>query len=220
MAILEDLISSGELKGKTICYYPGSFDPPHKGHEYIAREVVRRGFCDFSLAFAVWGDDRYKKRTDTKCRIEMLFSLFANDPNVIVTERNPIQLQNALAECGAKFVGLIGSDAALFYASREKDLREFMSGIRIDENDGRNDVSRGDVFIPADSFVVSDRKGFDFPPDKMPDGRKIIGRLDTSETYPISSEEIRKAIRAGGDSKSVLSGSVVELVNRYGLYRL
>ncbi|MDR0968040.1 MAG: hypothetical protein LBL99_00175 [Holosporaceae bacterium] len=233
MAVLEDLISKNALQNKTICYYPGSFDPPHKGHEYIARETVRRGFCDFTLIFAIWGDDVFKKRTPTKIRIETLFSLFKDDPNVIVTKLNPFQLQNALTEPTKRsennrlfvtpkndvgFVGLIGSDMARFYADHEEYLREFMIGEKLTEKDDRDEVSRGDVCLPAKAFIVADRKGFSFSPKEMPDGRKILGRLDTGDNYPISSAEIRKTLADNEDASSVLSESVVEIIKKYNLY--
>jgi nicotinic acid mononucleotide adenylyltransferase len=283
MAVLENLLSNENslLKSKTICYYPGSFDPLHKGHEYIAREVVCRGFCDFVLIFAVWGDDCYKKRSDTNFRIDMLFSAFKDDPNVIVTRYNPFQLQNALTipidekfvipKYGNKFVGLLGSDTALFYANHEEFLRDFMRGIRLNrvsplsealkpypsssseakdpenfcdryvdpssdsvrlkddgpwremksprlkEKDDLDEVFRGDICLPIDSFIVADRDGFPFSKDEMPDGRKIIGRLDVGKKYPIASENIRKAITEGKDASQFLSSNIVELIEKRAL---
>jgi nicotinic acid mononucleotide adenylyltransferase len=282
MTILENLLSNENslLKSKTICYYPGSFDPLHKGHECIAREVARRGFCDFVLIFAVWGDDRYKKRSDTNFRIDMLFSAFEDDPSVIVTRYNPFQLQNALTTPNSadekfvvpkyenKFVGLLGSDTALFYDNHEEFLRDFMRGIRLNrvspfseapkpcpsssseakdpenfgdryvdpssdsvrlkdddlwremksprlkEKDDPDEVFRGDICLPIDSFIVADRDGFPFSKDEMPDGRKIIGRLDVGKKYPIASENIRKAIVEGKDASQFLSSNIVELIEK------
>ena len=49
--LLEDLMRNNELQSilqnKKVGYYFGSFDPFHKGHEEVAKSVLRENLCDY-----------------------------------------------------------------------------------------------------------------------------------------------------------------------------
>lgn len=98
--ILEELAQSGTiestLSNKKICYYVGSFDPLHKGHEAVAELPLMSGICDYVLMYPSWGKDSYKTRVDVNLRLEMLFAVFKDHPRIIVTKFSPIELQTAL----------------------------------------------------------------------------------------------------------------------------
>ena len=104
----------------------------------------------------------------------MLFSLYKDSKNVIVTKLSPIKLQELLMTDssqvisgksgvkssikGVEYIGILGSDAAINMASDEKKLSVFMRGIKIPKKYYENTIG-GIMALPVNKFIVSLRKG-------------------------------------------------------------
>ena len=130
--VLEDITNnkggSSKFENKKICYYLGSFDPLHKGHEHIAKDITEKGLCDYVLAYPAWGGDEYKNRIDINFRLEMLFAVFASHPEVIVTKLSPIKLQETLTR-----PDVIKTKKDRFFVKPKIKGLEFMSGMYINK---------------------------------------------------------------------------------------
>jgi nicotinic acid mononucleotide adenylyltransferase len=127
--ILEDLVADNKLestlKDQKICFYPGSFNIVHRGHEAVANLVIEKKLCNFVIIYPLWSSDNYKKRTPLDIRLKMLFATFQSHPKIIVTKLSPRDLQNTLTSVdnlqqnfvtpkyNITFVGITGSDNAL-----------------------------------------------------------------------------------------------------------
>jgi nicotinic acid mononucleotide adenylyltransferase len=239
--ILEDLMEKGILEStlvhKKIGYYIGSFDPLHKGHEAVAKLPIQQGLCDYVLIFPAWGGDEYKSRVDVRHRLEMIYSVFADHPSVIVTKLSPKELQQALT-CpdeskvindkpavksrilGVEFIGMVGSDTALSLQANDKALSTFMKGIQIPEKYYEQTVG-GVIALPVNQFIVSQREGDDLTPleGKIGD-RPIIAVLENKSGHALSSTAVKKTMNEKQSIDEMVSPSVREIMTREHLYQI
>lgn len=235
--VLEDLIAQGALakalENKTLGYYVGSFNPVHFGHKNVAKAALTVG-CDYVLICPVWGGDGFKNRLPVERRLDMLFLMFQDHPNIIVTRMNPQDMQRALTvvdtsqrfgdKCGVtlkirglKIWGVLGADAMLDTLGNKKKQSVYMRGIEIPIKYRAH--SAGSVIaLPAEAFVVVNRKGIDTAHKGMRfDSRKIAAVVDTNDKG-ISSTQIRKLIKAQKSTEALLSPKVQAYINANKLY--
>lgn len=237
--VLENLIQNGTLeetlKNKRIGYYVGSFDPLHKGHEAVAQMPMQKGLCDLVIIYPAWGGDSYKNRIDVSLRHDMVFSIFQDHPTVIVTRLTPKDLQEALtipdlskvkdkpvvkpAFEGMEFIGVIGSDTALWLEPNEKAFSAFMTGIQIPKKYQTHTLG-GLMALPAESFIVALREGDDLGPlkGKIRD-REILAVIESEHERTLSSTAVKKALKKGEPITSMVNAPVLEIIERHGLYQ-
>lgn len=187
------------------------------------------------LIYPVWGCDDYKKRTDIKIRFEMVFALFADDPQIIVTRLNAEELQQVLmdesdlliagkATVKSKFpdteyIGIIGSDGALDTSKDSKKLSVFMQGIKIPEKYKTHTIGAV-IALPASSFVVGLRAE-----DSLDElggalgGRPIIDTIISQNLNNISSTKVRKAIQEGTSTDTLLRSAIQKIISEHHLYK-
>lgn len=234
--LLENLIKekklASTLSGKKIGYYHGSFDPLHKGHEKIVEMVLKQHLCDYIIVYPAWGNDHFKKRLDLSLRLQMLFSVYIDHPNVVVTRLSPKELQMALmkeapikGKVESKFgnvtyVGIIGSDVALEMVQPENSYRlsYFLNGDAIPETLKEHTVG-GFFVVPAQSFIIALRKGdqLDFLKNRLGD-RPILSILYTP-FLDVSSTHVRDAIKRKESIHFLVNQSVQLLIERNNLYQ-
>lgn len=237
--VLEKLIQDGTLettlKNKRIGYYVGSFDPLHKGHEAVAQLPMKKGLCDLVIIYPAWGGDFYKTRIDVNLRHDMVFSVFRNHPTVIVTRLTPKDLQAVLTVSDIskvknkrvvkpafermKFIGVIGSDTALWLDSNEKAFSAFMTGIQIPEK-YQTQTLGGLMALPAESFIVALREGDDLSSlkGKIRD-REIFAVIESEYERTLSSTAVKKALKKGKPITPMVSTPVLEIIEKHGLYK-
>jgi nicotinic acid mononucleotide adenylyltransferase len=237
--VLEDLISKGSVeatfKNKKIGFYIGSFDPLHKGHEALAKLPINKGLCDYVIVYPSWGGDGFKSRVDISIRQDMLYSVFADHPRVIVTRLPPQDIQDLLtiptqeppvgdktfvkpAFEGMEFIGITGSDTALAYKGSEAS-QIFMRGIQIPTK-YKNHTVGGIMALPTTSFIVGEREGDDLSSlTGVNAGRPIVAIVKDDATQKISSTAVKEAIASGASIEGMVSPSVVKIIESKGLYR-
>jgi nicotinic acid mononucleotide adenylyltransferase len=227
--VLEEILEKKSLQttftNKRIGYYIGSFDPLHKGHEEIATLPVKQGLCDYVIIYPAWGGDNYKKRVDVKLRHEMVYSVFANHPSVIVTRFSPKDLQDTLTEAinsafkGMEFVGIIGSDTALALFGNNDALASFMTGLKVSDYYKEHTLG-GIMALPVKSFIVALREGDDIVKLNRRIGeRPIIALIESKSKRALSSTKVKKALKEGGDISSMVSTTIIKIIAENNLYK-
>jgi nicotinic acid mononucleotide adenylyltransferase len=236
--VLEDMAAQGQLEAmfskKTVAYYIGSFDPLHVGHEAVSRTIIQKGYADYVLIYPAWGGDSYKDRTPVTVRLDMLFSVFENDPHVIVTRLPPKALQDLLTTPnpdrlikgkstvypkipGLNFVGVIGSDVALGMAEDDKKRSVFMEGVVVSEAH-KNTTIGGIIALPVQEFILSKRARDDVSSLKGQLGDRPITHEIISDHHELSSTRIREHLKASKPVDSMINPPVLDIIKEHHLY--
>lgn len=145
---LED-VEKGRLFDSKICFYPGSFDPFHEGHEFMVGEALE-GVCDYVLIYPSFGGDDYKPdRSALVERQKKLYEIYGRHEKVLLTKMTPLELYEYFKE-KRDFVALVGSDVARWLMEDKKMAHEFATGVK----PSANNTWGGCVAVYADSFVI------------------------------------------------------------------
>ena len=235
--VLEDLPKAQlheKLSGKKVGFYIGSFDPIHKGHEQVVSSILNQNLVDYCLVYPAWGGDKYKQRTDVDIRFKMLFILYKDNPQIIVTQLSPIELQDLLTVDSSvtisekpavksainetKYIGVLGSDTAINTVADKKKLSIFMRGIKIPEKYCENTIG-GIIALPVSEFIVSMREGDDIEfLENMIGERPIIATLKLND-QEASSTKVRHKIKHNEDATDLISPEVLEVIKSHRLYK-
>lgn len=205
------------LSGKKIGYYIGSFDPLHKSHEQIAEYLLNKEICDYILIYPSWGGDSYKIRTELGIRLEMLFSLFKDHPNIIVTKYNPKKLQNFFVNLEKiTFYGVIGSDTALKLTPDKLASKIFMSGKEIGKG-YESHTWGGNIAIPVDSFIVFKRADDDLSLLNGEIGGRPMTEFSINDSN-ISSTLVRDMVQNAENIDDLVDPKISKIIKQHGLY--
>lgn len=236
--VLEEISDQGLLDAvlskKTVAYYIGSFDPLHVGHEAVSQEIIQKGYADYVLLYPAWGGDSYKERTPVAVRLDMLFSVFENDPHVIVTRLAPKALQDLLTIPnpdrqvkgkatvqpkipGLHFVGVVGSDVALGMMEDDKKRSVFMEGVVVSEAHQETTIG-GIIALPVQEFILSKRARDDVSSLAGRLGDRPIVQEIVSDHHELSSTRIRERLKASKPVDSMVSPGVLNLIKENHLY--
>ena len=232
--VLEDLVKNNQLQStmenKKVGYYIGSFDPIHKGHEEVAKNVLSENLCDYVIVYPSWGGDSYKQRASIEIRLDMLFALFKDHPQIIVTRYPPKELQNTLTQKtsaktvmpkfkGLEFIGVVGSDTALKLTPDKSSSIAFMSGTVI-SSEHENHTWGGCIALPVSSFIVSMRAGDDLSTlNGMTGGRKIIETITPKQYNDASSTLVKNLMKNQQSTDKWLSEPVIKIIEENRLYQ-
>jgi nicotinate-nucleotide adenylyltransferase len=196
----------------------GTFDPVHNGHLRTALDV-QQGLGLDELRLIPLRDPPHREQPlcSTAQRLEMLQAAVANEPNLSIDERelnrsgksySLLTLQSLREELGDVPICLvIGQDA----------FQEFPTWHKPDE-----------IFRLA-HLVVMQRPGEkqgDLYPDRLTDDASELQQRSSGKIYQhqvtqleISSTGIREMIRKGRSPRYLVPESVLEIIERDGLYR-
>lgn len=237
-----DFFNKGEdelrklLENKRVGVFIGTFDPPHLEHMKAATMALDEGKLDYVVVIPTWPgtwDPAYKQnKNSTQIRIDLLHNacLDQKDPRIITTGLAPQELQNILMKDGknqkveskfkgTKFVGIVGSDTALWLAAKDKNQwyglarTHYMKGIKIPQQ-RYNTAPAVDMLFPVDTFLIVKRPGKDFN-DASLLGRKT--QILNTPTTGLSSTAYRKNLQAQETDKaqSIVGERVQKAVDYY-----
>ncbi len=221
--VLNDDFDMNTLKGTKIGYYVGSFDPIHLGHQNVIEQALKSEHVDYVLINPVPGGDNYKNRSSLAIRLEMIASVYAGHPKVLLTYWTPKELQDKFSQHLEELavVGIIGSDVvtdSLLGPDKmisEKYRSVFMRGIPLNEKHFTDTIGVL-MALKANSFLVALRGDIDlgYLEDKICD-RSILGFIFSND---ISSTEIKRAIQSREPFEHLLSIPVGEIIKQKQLY--
>ncbi len=199
LLLVSNYVSAIELKEKhktslqnaRLCFYPGTFDPLHKGHENVIDRSLGK-FCDYILIYPSWGKDPYKlNKSSLSQRQKTLNRTYAGHPEVLLTKMSPKELHEFFID-RTDFTFLIGSDVAKWLVPGVKMSHEYGTGKKPTHNNNWG----GYVALHAENFVIflrNDDEAKDFGRELM--GKKILEIVDSpKEMKEISSTKIKMNI--------------------------
>lgn len=223
--VLEELIASNMLQtamqNKHVGYFVGSFDPLHKAHEAIVDSTLNLNLVDCIILHPVWGGDIYKVRSSVDVRLDMLFAVYKNHPKVLVSRLTPKQLQDALSTTFDKttFVGILGSDTALYLAPNPETSLVYMTGKTIPEEHYEHTWGSC-MAIPVSSFIVAlrDNDNIDCLNGMLRE-RPIVATFRIDAPKELSSTALKKALNNNECIDHVVSSNIRTIIDQHKLYR-
>ena len=164
----------------------------------------------------------------------MLFAVYKQHPQVIVTRLIPKLLQTTLtvpgtqkignarvckpAFEGVQFIEMLGSDVAGYLAPNKETSVAYMTGTEIPE-DFHTHTFGSCMALPVDEFVVALRDGDD--PNSIGShlyNRKILAIISAKEGHALSSTVIKKALQSKTSIDALASKPIREIIEKHTLY--
>ncbi len=184
----------------TIGIFGGSFNPVHKGHIAVARQVLRTTDVDV-VWFVVSPHNPFKKHeelTDDNLRLRMVEEALRDEKGMVCSDYEfrlpqPSYMYHTL-ECLSEdypddtFVLVIGADNWVEFP-RWRNYNDILSRYKI---------------------IVYPRKGYDVDARKLPAG---VTLLDLP-LYDVSATEIRRRLAEGQDAEEFASRKVIEMMKK------
>ncbi len=185
----------------------GSFDPVHKGHIEMAL-FCRKKFELDQLMFLPLGDAPHKKKIAPKeLRLKMLEVALSGLEGCFISQ---LELERSGKTYTYDTMRWLRehTDAEYFYIIGGDTVNTMHTWYRA-----------SDVFLLTE-FIVVDRKGVDIT-EGLIRVQKMGAKLHLAEyTAPdISSTEIKERVRAGKSIKGMVPAGVLEIIQKYELYR-
>ncbi len=225
-----------DLEGKTIAYYPGSFDPIHLGHQNNINETLKH--VDYVLIYPSFDSQEKKKHTSQKFRFEIMKKLYDKNPRIIWTDQTPGEMQKFFKFFqNVKFWGIMGSDRALQMCAktddkeRQKYLSLYMKGIDFENppeflkqkwNAVKDKFTNGEYGVvsvfKAEKMIVSKREEDDLTPLQGKVGDMPVAFvIENQDFIEASSTKVRNAVKEGKSIKDMVEPSIEEMVKKeYG----
>ncbi|MFZ5377022.1 MAG: nicotinate (nicotinamide) nucleotide adenylyltransferase [Patescibacteria group bacterium] len=188
-----------------VILFGGAFDPPHLGHEQVAKELVEKKIAD-QVWFVPVGSHAFDKNlAAVEHRLKMLELILpphtrierfeVDHPGVSYTLDTLKEMSRLYPR--DEFFWVIGSD----------NLPKFHLW-----DDGKGNSF--EVMLASYKFYVYPRVGFPFFPlyDNMI-------TLDQLTSVDVSSTEIRRRVKAGQSCQNLVSPAVAEYIRENGLYQ-
>jgi nicotinate-nucleotide adenylyltransferase len=190
------------IKTEKIAIFGGTFDPIHRGHLYLAEEIIDIG--EFDRVIVVPAGQPWQRPTiaSAEDRFAMTKLAFQGSDILVsdceVRRKSPSYAIDTVRELQSQFNGdftwIIGSDA--------------VGGL-----ESWHEISSLAALV---EFLVVIRPGYEFSGVKIPSyirwRQREIGALDLSAT------EIRRALHEGRDVSSMIAPSVLTYIQEKKLY--
>lgn len=198
---------SGPEQGrvKRVGILGGTFDPPHLGHLVVADQVLDQlGLDEVRLMVnnSPWQKVGERKITSPGRRLALVEAAVGAAPGVVASD---VEI-----ELGGPSYTLVTLEAL---AAREPGT-EFLVVVGADAAAGLGSWHRAAELQRRHEFVVVNRPGVDAPPPAGWRCRRVeIPALD------VSSSDLRRLVVAGRSIRWLTPSPVVELIDRWRLYR-
>ena len=245
--VLEQLARDGQLQSilenDKKCYYIGSFDPLHLGHEEVTRIVIEKDLCNYVIIYPLWGGDNSKNRIPVSYRLKMLYNTFKDNPRIITTFLPPKQLQELITKISVsnklennhnkntEFIGIIGSELALWFGIKKDDynlelarkdsLKTYLRAKPINYRYARHGLGTITA-LQVNKFIVFQRS----EPEqlllnlngKIAD-RPIVAIINSNIYKKLSSTDVKNAIKNKQRIEGMVPLPVYYLIQEYNLYQ-
>lgn len=208
------------LKGKTIGFFVGSFDPVHRGHQELVETILQKNLCDYVCIYPVPGGDEYKNRISFEKRLKMLALAFKHNSKIIISNMSPLVIQAFFNRYlkDINTLGIMGVDVADSLCRDTKKNGIFMRGIPVPEK--HRDTTIGAIMaIRADRFIVSTREKENLNHlDGAVVDRKIVAEIKLTQYSNLSSTQVKKRITEQSLHPDMLNPLVYAFITQEKLY--
>jgi nicotinate-nucleotide adenylyltransferase len=206
-------------KVRRIAFLGGAFDPPHPGHEMMAKRVLESNLTDLVLWVPSWAPPHKNSGNMTEFfhRLNMVKLLTEQIPGCAVSDIEArrqfdpsysFKVMSALAEENpdAEIQLLIGQDSLetlhTWYCARElAEKFEILTLPRRGESGDGSEV----------------KLSTDFWGEKL--YKKLLSSLIEGEFVEISSTNLRKELAKKQDLHNIINAEVLKYIEEHGLYR-
>ncbi|MBT4124640.1 MAG: nicotinate (nicotinamide) nucleotide adenylyltransferase [Candidatus Pacebacteria bacterium] len=190
-----------------IFLFGGAFDPPHLGHQYITKNLLKKGLADEVWYVPVKSHPFSKQMSSVEHRLAMLNLLINGDFRIKIEtyelEKQGVSYSHETLDALAKkypeheFSWVIGSDNLnkfhLWSGGEGRSFRELLKNY---------------------SFYVYPRQGFEFSPLY----ENMIA-LEEMKEVVVSSTNVREALSKGESILEFVDPKVAEFIEENGLYQ-
>lgn len=194
--------------------FGGTFNPPHKGHIYIACQAMKSAALD-KMLFIPCGNPPHKKVEGdilAKHRLEMTRLAISDNPDFEITD---IEVKDKAPSYTAKTLEklkVLFPDLALCFVVGGDSLRDMEGWYHPERIFALAEIiaiSRGGI----DASVVAERAEYYT--------KKYNAQITVVDVSPldISSSDIRQKIIAGEDVSDVVQDSVLGYIKETGIYK-
>lgn len=207
------------IEPKRIAFLGGAFDPPHPGHEMLARRVLAAGLSDLVLWVPSWAPPHKVagRMTDFVHRLAMVRLITEKIPGCAVSDIearrqfDPSYSYKVLGALQEEYPGctiqlLIGQDSL-------EQLHTWYNARELAEKYGilafpRKNIAGGDdaVRLPEDFW------GCEL-------AEKLKNSLIPGDCVEISSTDLRNALAKNQSACHIINEDVLHYIEKHGLYR-
>ena len=194
--------------------FGGSFNPPHKGHLYIASEAMKQASLD-KIIFVPCGTPPHKTLTDmasAKHRFEMTRIALKNNDKFEISDLEIKSEETSYTARTLPQIKLMYPEARLCFIVGGDSFRDMERWYHPEE------------IFPMAEIVVVDRGGISrqsIEEKLFYYKEKYSAEITLTKVTPLelSSSAIRKDIAKGKDVSEFVSGEVLEYIQKFGIYK-
>ncbi len=194
--------------------FGGSFNPPHKGHLYIATEAMKKASLD-KVLFVPCGTPPHKTLSEmasSRHRFEMTRIALKNNDKFEISDLEIESKETSYTAKTLPRLKLMYPDARLCFIVGGDSFRDMGSWYRPEE------------IFPIAEIVVVNRGGID---EKVIEEKLLYYKekynadvtLINVSPLEVSSSAIRKDIASGKDVSEFVSGEVLAYIQKFGIYK-
>ena len=210
------MLKEKAFTGKRIAFLGGAFDPPHPGHEMLARRVLALNLSDLVLWVPSWAPPHKAvgRMSDFAHRLAMCRIAAGKIPGCEVSD---IEARKCFdPSYSYKILGALQEE----YPNAELQLL-----IGQDSLEQLHTWYCAEALAEKYTILAFPRKG-NKETLQLPDGfwssklrQKLQNSLIKGEYVEISSTDLRKELVKGANVEHIINGDVLQYIEKHGLYR-
>ncbi|SFG35955.1 nicotinate (nicotinamide) nucleotide adenylyltransferase [Prevotella sp. KH2C16] len=192
----------GEVFPPRIGIFGGSFNPIHKGHIALARQILRKAGLD-EVWFMVTPLNPFKRGAsdllDDELRLEMARTALSGEEGLVASD-----YEFRLPKPSYTW-------DTLQHLSKDYPNREFVLIIGADNWLKWDKWYHAGDILRSHELVVYPREGCPVDADTLPEGVRLLN----TRLYKMSSTDIRRRVKEGRGIARLVPASILELVKKY-----
>lgn len=199
-----------------VCFFGGSFDPPHIGHLGVAQGAVESGMCRRVVWVPAWmpPHKQTRERADFLHRFAMVEALIENENGMSVSDlERRLQLNPSYTySIMQHFARELDADEAPAILIGADSLLQLHTWFRTEDLVREFDI----LTYPRPGYAISREKLLEHWPEKSAD--KLLSGVLDGRFFEISSTAIRKSMAKSGNMEHINNSVIPAYCREHGLY--